>query len=63
MATHLDAKRKDVLKQIARQAMQAYGFLSDFSADALGELEMVQQGDHVAESSWGRPAPPALGLH
>ncbi len=50
MATHPDAKRKDVLEKIARQAMQTYGFLPDFSADALGELETVQQGDHVAES-------------
>jgi hypothetical protein len=49
MATHPDAKRKDVLEQIARQAMQAFGFLPDFSADALGELETVRNGDRGAE--------------
>jgi hypothetical protein len=26
MATHPDAKQKDVLEQIARQAMQAFGW-------------------------------------
>ena len=49
--THADAKHKGVLEQIARRAMQAYGFLPDFSADALRELETVQQADRVAESS------------
>ncbi|MFO7687898.1 MAG: RNB domain-containing ribonuclease [Desulfobacterales bacterium] len=49
MATHPDAKRKDVLEQIARQTMQAYGFLPDFSADALGELVTVRNGDRGAE--------------
>jgi hypothetical protein len=49
MATHPDAKRKDVLEQIARQAMQAFGFLPDFSADALGELKTVRNGDRGAE--------------
>jgi hypothetical protein len=50
MVTHLDASRKDVLEQIARPAMQKYGFLPDFSADALRELENVQQVDREAES-------------
>ncbi len=49
MATHPDAKRKDVLEQIARRAMQEYGFLPDFSGDALRELETVRHGDHGAE--------------
>jgi hypothetical protein len=43
MVAHSDAKRKDYLKQIARRAMQKYGFLPDFSADALRELETVQR--------------------
>jgi hypothetical protein len=50
MVTHPDARRKDVLEQIARRAMQKYGFLPDFSTDALRELEAVQQADRVAES-------------
>jgi exoribonuclease R len=50
MAAHPDARRKDVLEQIARRAMQKYGFLPDFSADALRELETVQQVDREAES-------------
>ncbi|MGA8242501.1 MAG: RNB domain-containing ribonuclease [Desulfobacterales bacterium] len=50
MVTHPDARRKSVLEQIARRAMQAYGFLPDFSADVLRELEAVQQIDRVAES-------------
>ena len=50
MVTHPDARRKGVLEQIARRAMQACGFLPDFSTDALRELEAVQQVDHVAES-------------
>ena len=50
MAAHPDARRKDVLEQIARRAMQKYGFLPDFSADALRELETVQQADREAES-------------
>ena len=50
MVTHPDARRKGVLEQIARRAMQAYGFLPDFSTDALRELEAVQQIDRVAES-------------
>ena len=51
MATHPDARRKGVLEQIARRAMQEYGFLPDFSADALRELETVQQADRVEESA------------
>ena len=51
MVTHPNARRKGVLEQIARRAMQAYGFLPDFSADALRELGGVQQMDRVAESS------------
>ena len=50
MVTHPDARRKDDLEQIARRAMQKYGFLTDFSADALRELETVQQVDREAES-------------
>ena len=50
MVTHPDAKRKGVLERIAHRAMQAYGFLPDFSTDALRELEAVQQIDRVAES-------------
>ena len=50
MVTHPDARRKGVLEQIARRAMQAYGFLPDFSTDVLRELETVQQIDRVAES-------------
>ncbi|MEJ2235445.1 MAG: RNB domain-containing ribonuclease, partial [Syntrophobacterales bacterium] len=50
MVTHPDAKQKDYLEQIARRAMQKYGFLPDFSADALRELETVAQVDRQAES-------------
>ena len=50
MVAHPDARRKDDLEQIARRAMQKYGFLTDFSADALKELETVQQVDREAES-------------
>jgi hypothetical protein len=50
MVTHPDARRKDDLEQIARRAIQKYGFLPDFSADALRELEMLQQVDREAES-------------
>jgi exoribonuclease-2 len=49
MVAHPDARRKDDLEQIARRAMQKYGFLTDFSADALKELETVQQVDREAE--------------
>ncbi len=50
MVAHPDAKRKDDLEQIARWAMQRYGFLTDFSANVLRELETVQQVDFEAES-------------
>jgi VacB/RNase II family 3'-5' exoribonuclease len=50
MLTHPDSRRKGVLEQIARRAMQAYGFLPDFSADAIKELETVQPVDRGAES-------------
>jgi exoribonuclease-2 len=50
LATHPDARRKGVLEQIARRAMKEYGFLPDFSADALRELETVQQVSRGAES-------------
>ncbi|MEN8692656.1 MAG: hypothetical protein AB1Z18_08875 [Desulfobacterales bacterium] len=50
MVTHPDARRKGVLEQIARRAMQACGFLADFSTDVLRELEAVQQIDRVAKS-------------
>jgi hypothetical protein len=49
MAFYPDAKRKVVLEQIASQAMQAFGFLPDFSVDALDELETVRNGDRGAE--------------
>jgi VacB/RNase II family 3'-5' exoribonuclease len=51
MATHPGAKRKNVLEQIARSAMQAYGFLPDFSAEALKELDTAQPADRAPESS------------
>jgi exoribonuclease-2 len=50
MVTHPDARRKGVLEQIARRAMKEYGFLPDFSADALRELETVQKVDRAEES-------------
>ncbi len=50
MAAHTEARRKNVLEQIARRAMEEYGFRSEFSADALSELEPVQQAGRVAES-------------
>ena len=50
MAAHPDARRKDDLEQIARRAMQKYGFLTDFLAGALRELETVQKADREAES-------------
>ena len=55
MATHPDARRKGVLEQIARRAMREYGFLEDFSADELKELETGPQVDGVAE-------PPGIDL-
>jgi VacB/RNase II family 3'-5' exoribonuclease len=51
MATQSEVRRKGVLEEIARRAMQAYGFLPDFSGAALGELEPVRHGDRAAESS------------
>ena len=51
MSTYPDARRKGVLEQIARQAMQTYGFWPDFSAEDLGELETVSQEDIATESS------------
>jgi VacB/RNase II family 3'-5' exoribonuclease len=50
MAAHPDATRKGALERIARRAMQEHGFLSDFSAAVLNELETVQQVERVAES-------------
>jgi exoribonuclease-2 len=50
MASHPDAKRRGVLEKIARRAMQEHGFLPDFSAEALGELETMQQTDPSTES-------------
>jgi hypothetical protein len=49
MVTHPDARRKDALEQIARRAVKKYGFLPDFSAGALRELETVQKVDPEAE--------------
>ena len=45
MTAHTDARRKGVLERIARRAMKEYGFLPDFEADALKELEAVHPGD------------------
>ena len=50
MVTHPDTKQKGVLEKIARRAIQAYGFLPNFSTDALKELETVQQVDLLAET-------------
>lgn len=50
MSTPPDARRKGALAQIARRAMQAHGFLPDFSAAAVKELETVQPADRGAES-------------
>jgi len=50
MVTHPGAKQKGVLEQIARRAMLAYGFLPDFSANVLRELETMEQAGRVAES-------------
>lgn len=50
MAAHSEARRKGVLEQIARRAMEEYGFLSDFPSDALSQLEAVQPAGRVAES-------------
>jgi exoribonuclease-2 len=50
VATQPDARRKSGLEQIARRAMKEYGFLPDFSVDALKELETVQQADRGEES-------------
>ena len=44
MTAHTDARRKGVLERIARRAMKEYGFLPDFEADALKELEAVAPG-------------------
>jgi hypothetical protein len=49
MVAHPDARRKDDLEQIARRAMQKYGFLPDFSAGTLRELETLKQVDREAE--------------
>ncbi len=49
MATPSETRRKGVLEQIARRAMQEYGFLPDFSRDALGELETVRNGGRGSE--------------
>ncbi|MFO7644133.1 MAG: RNB domain-containing ribonuclease [Desulfosarcina sp.] len=50
MATHSDDRQRPVLERIARRAMQTYGFLADFSADALKELVTQQMADRVEES-------------
>ena len=50
MSTPPDSRRKGALAQIARRAMQAHGFLPDFSAAAIKELETVQPVDRGAES-------------
>jgi VacB/RNase II family 3'-5' exoribonuclease len=48
MSTIRNDKGKGVLEKIARRAMQTYGFLPDFSTEALRELETVQQVDRLA---------------
>lgn len=49
MVTQSVARRNGVLEQIAHRAMLDYGFLPDFSADVVDELEAVQQDNHAAE--------------
>ena len=50
MSTPPDSRQKGALAQIARRAMQAHGFLPDFSAAAVKELETVQPVDRGAKS-------------
>ncbi len=50
MVTHPDERQRHVLDRIARRAMQTYGFLADFSADALKELEAEQIADRAEKS-------------
>jgi exoribonuclease-2 len=50
MSTHPDSRHKGALAQIARRAMQAHGFLTDFSAAAIKELEAVQPVDRGTDS-------------
>jgi exoribonuclease R len=50
MATHSDDRQRPVLDRIASRAMQTYGFLADFSADALKELEAEQIADRAENS-------------
>src|SRR5512137_2744828 len=50
MSTPPDSRHKGALAQIARRAMQAHGFLPDFSAAAIKELETVQPVDRGAGS-------------
>mgnify|MGYP001596715423 CR=1 FL=1 len=50
MSTPPDSRRKGALAQIARRAMQAHGFLPDFSAAAIKELETVQPVDRGVAS-------------
>jgi VacB/RNase II family 3'-5' exoribonuclease len=50
MATHPEVIRKGALEQIARRAMEEYGFLSDFPEDTFRELEALQPSGRAAES-------------
>jgi VacB/RNase II family 3'-5' exoribonuclease len=50
MSTSPNGSGKSILEQIARRIMQERGFLTDFSKDALDELEKIQQVD------WGAKA-------
>lgn len=50
MATRPAARQKFVLEQIARRAMQEYGFLPDFSTAALNELKTVWPAGPAMES-------------
>jgi exoribonuclease-2 len=50
MSTPPDSRQKGALAQIARRAMQSHGFLTDFSAAAVKELETVQPVDRGTES-------------
>jgi exoribonuclease-2 len=50
MATHPEVIRKGALEQIARRAMEEYGFLSDFPQDTFRELEALQPSGRAAES-------------
>ena len=45
MTNHPGVKQNGDLEKIARRTMQEYGFMPDFSGEALGELETIRRGD------------------